>query len=193
MARRPLRPYVSSISKFDFHIEENEERVKEISEFLVKSGKVRLNAIERKETPPSSSKSTITIGLRQTLKAFYKRSLRWIILDSEVISPSSISHVFGLLATTNIPSDVSFYVFKDFSSILSSKLKVPRVSAVGFGSDCDLTSFFDHCTPIEISSKTKTKTPKTSSNFLVPELHQPIGKSKDSSKKKQKKNNSKKP
>ena len=54
MVRGPLRSYISSTSKFDFHVEEDGEKVKEISDFLIKAGKARLSPLERKEGPSSS-------------------------------------------------------------------------------------------------------------------------------------------
>ena len=60
---------------------------------------------------------------------------------------------------------MSFYVFKGLSSIISKDLKLPRISAVGFGTDCQLSSFFDQCTPVELSAKPKST--KVNNFFII--------------------------
>ena len=45
----------------------------------------------------------ITIGLRQTLKAYNGNKLKWILLDSTMVNPSAVGQVMGLLATKWVP------------------------------------------------------------------------------------------
>uniref|UniRef100_A0A914QWH3 Uncharacterized protein n=1 Tax=Panagrolaimus davidi TaxID=227884 RepID=A0A914QWH3_9BILA len=124
---------------------------------------------------------TITIGLRQTLKAYNSNKLKWIFLDSSTVSPSAVGQVMGLMAT-NGTKETKFYVIPDLSTTISKSLNLPKVSAIGFGADC-----------VEYL-KEVVEQPSTSSSspFILPQLEVPKGKTKLSKKQKKKMNAGKK-
>uniref|UniRef100_A0AC35G6X6 Uncharacterized protein n=1 Tax=Panagrolaimus sp. PS1159 TaxID=55785 RepID=A0AC35G6X6_9BILA len=113
---------------------------------------------------------TITIGLRQTLKAYNSKKLKWIFLDSSTVSPSAVGQVMGLMAT-NGTKETKFYVIPDLSTTISKSLNLPKVSAIGFGADCveHLKEVIETLHPIDIGLKKKAETveqPSTSSSMI---------------------------
>uniref|UniRef100_A0A914YYV6 Uncharacterized protein n=1 Tax=Panagrolaimus superbus TaxID=310955 RepID=A0A914YYV6_9BILA len=201
--RAPPRAYVTSAYQIDFHIEENKiAAFDQIIQFLISAGKIRQTIADKLRIAPDQSSSTpleqiypnkdklITIGLRQTLKAYNENKLKWILLDSSTVSPSAVGQVMGLMAT-NGTKETKFFVIPELSSILSKALNLPKVSAAGFGSDCvELEAVFLNLHPIDIGLKKKSeeapKPSSSSSTFVLPQLEVPKGKTKLSKKQKKK-------
>uniref|UniRef100_A0AC34R538 Ribonuclease P protein subunit p30 n=1 Tax=Panagrolaimus sp. JU765 TaxID=591449 RepID=A0AC34R538_9BILA len=176
MPHRILRPHISSAIRFDFHAKDNVNKAQEVADFLVKSGKVRQDLLQKQsDQQPSTSDHLMTIGLKQTLKLFRQKKLKWIVLDSKVLTPSAVAHIFGLVATSSVVENTLFYSFTTLSSVLSTKLKLPRVSAVGFGPDCPLDSLFESCRPIEMPSNERKPNEKKEA-FNKPKVKVPKGK-----------------
>uniref|UniRef100_A0A914R4U4 Uncharacterized protein n=1 Tax=Panagrolaimus davidi TaxID=227884 RepID=A0A914R4U4_9BILA len=141
--RAPPRAYVTSAYQIDFHIEENKcISLDSIIQFLISADKIRQKIVHKlKEKAESlmqecpNKDKTITVGLRQTLKAYNSNKLKWIFLDSSTVSPSAVGQVMGLMAT-NGTKETKFYVIPDLSTTISKSLNLPKVSAIGFGADC---------------------------------------------------------
>jgi hypothetical protein len=192
------RAYVTSAYQIDFHIDENKIPLHPIFQFLVSAGKVRQSVADkhRSENNPSSSSQVfsnqaklITIGLRQTLKAYNGNKLKWILLDSTTVSPSAVGQVMGLMAT-NGTKETKFAVILELSSTFSKILNIPKVSAVGFGPNCiELEEIFSNLHPIDIVLKKKPEINQpllSSSTFVLPQLEVPKGKTHKISKKQRK-------
>uniref|UniRef100_A0AC34FL37 Uncharacterized protein n=1 Tax=Panagrolaimus sp. ES5 TaxID=591445 RepID=A0AC34FL37_9BILA len=204
--RAPPRAYVTSAYQIDFHIEENKaaDSLDEVIQFLISAGKIRQSVADKLKTSSDQSSSSsaqvfpnkdklITIGLRQNLKAYNEKKLKWILLDSSTVTPSAVGQVMGLMAT-NGTKETNFFVIPELSPTISKALNLPKISAIGFGSDCgsELDVVFMNLHPIDIALKKKAEeaqkpsSSSTKSTFILPQLEVPKGKSKLSKKQKKK-------
>uniref|UniRef100_A0A7E4VWC9 Ribonuclease P protein subunit p30 n=1 Tax=Panagrellus redivivus TaxID=6233 RepID=A0A7E4VWC9_PANRE len=171
----PLRPYVGNTSRLEFHKDENVVSNGDlVVDFLLKAGKRRKSAakklVEPDEVDEEYKSKFITIGFRQTIKAFNADRLAWVLVSETLTQVTAVGNVFGLMAT-NLAKTAKFYVTPGLLATISQKLELPRISVIGFGPDCsELASVFHGLKHVELVSRTAKAT------FQIPPLSVAVGK-----------------